>query len=105
MVFHVVVDQKVLKFLGKLPANERRILSKKIDGLKKSKRGYRQIGKIGEVEFWELRCSSHRIYYQVEENEIIIENILYDGQIQITDFSNKNQQQRTINKMKKKIRK
>lgn len=102
-MFHVTVDKKVLKFLSKLPADASAMLTNKIDNLKFSKRGYRQIGKIGSIEFWELRYSNHRIYYQVEENQIIVEDILYDGSIDVMDFSNKNQQQRTIDKMKRKV--
>ena len=56
------------------------------------------------IELWELRCSSHRVYYTVENRFIVIENIEYEGNIDVKKGGNKNSQKRDIDYLKNKIR-
>ncbi len=100
MIYKVKVEKRVGKYINKLGTRERDYFISRFNELQYNKSGYRLLDKHGIVELWELRCSSHRVYYTVENGYIVIENIEYDGNIRVRDASNKNQQQRTIDHLK-----
>lgn len=92
-----------VQFISKLGQRERSYFREKFRKLESERQGYRRLYKQKNVELWELRCSSHRIYYTVENEFIVVEDIQYEGDIQVIEASNKNSQQRTINKLVSKI--
>jgi len=104
-MFNVKVERRVSKYINKLGSKEKDYFLNRFNELKYDKGGYRQLDRSGNVELWELRCQSHRVYYTVENQFIVIENIEYEGNILVCDTSNKNQQQRKIDYLKKKFKK
>ena len=104
-MYNVKVERRVSKYINKLGSKEKDYFLNRYNELKYNKKGYRQLDRSGNVELWELRCQSHRVYYTVENQFIVIENIEYEGNILVCDTSNKNQQQRKIDYLKKKFKK
>jgi mRNA-degrading endonuclease RelE of RelBE toxin-antitoxin system len=105
MRYKVKIEKQVFKYISKLGNKEESYLKKRFDALTNNKKGYRILDVYKNVELWELRCSSHRVYYTVENGFIVIENIEYDGNIVVEKASHKNTQQKYINDIKKKMRK
>lgn len=103
-MYNVKTDKFVVKYLKKLGKRDKEYIIDRINQLKYDKRGYRLLDVSGRVELWELRCQNHRIYYTVENQFIVIENIEYEGNINVERASNKNRQQKIINYMKNKIK-
>ena len=103
-MYNVKTDKFVVKYLKKLGKRDKEYIIDRINQLKYDKRGYRLLDVSGRVELWELRCQNHRIYYTVENQFIVIENIEYEGNINVNRASNKNRQQKMINYMKNKIK-
>ena len=102
-MYKVKVEKRVSKYISKLGTNQRDYFVKRFTQLQTDKQGYRLLDMSGKVELWELRCQSHRVYYTVENQYIVIENIEYKGSILVADASNKNQQKRKIDYLKKKF--
>lgn len=101
-MYNVKIARHVSKYIKRLGSRERDYFIDRFNKLKYDKTGYRLLDRSGMVELWELRCQSHRVFYTVENQFIIIENIEYEGNISVEEASNKNQQQRTINYLKNK---
>jgi len=101
-MYKVKVEKGVSKYIHKLGSKEREYFLERFDKLKYDKTGYRLLDRSGNVELWELRCQSHRVYYTVENQFIVIENVEYKGNIDVNDASNKNQQENKIKFLKKK---
>ena len=104
MKYKLKVEKCVIRYLKKLGKSQSNYFTRKIDKLKENKKGYRLLDVYRNIELWELRCSSHRIYYTVENKFIIIENIEYEGNISVSKAGTKNRQIEIIKKMKKDIR-
>jgi mRNA-degrading endonuclease RelE of RelBE toxin-antitoxin system len=101
-MYKVKVEKSVQKYIEKLGTKQHSYFKKRFEKLQYDKKGYRLLSVSKNIELWELRSLSHRVYYTVENGFIVIDNIEYEGNIRVRDHSNKNQQQRTINKLKKK---
>ena len=78
-MYNVKVEKRVSKYLSKLGSKDREYFIDRFNKLKYDKKGYRLLDVSGRVELWELRCQSHRVYYTVENEFIVIENVEYDG--------------------------
>ena len=104
MKYRVKVEKDVVKYLKKLGTSQYSYFKRRFKKLQDDKRGYRLLSKSGRIELWELRSLSHRVYYTVENGFIVIDNIEYEGNISVLTCSNKNQQQRTIDKLKRNIK-
>lgn len=104
-MYKVKIEQDVVKYIKKLGQTQYLYFKKRFEKLEHNKKGYRLLDVSGHIELWELRSLSHRVYYTVENNFIVIDSIEYEGNIAIVDASNKNAQQRTINKIKKSLTK
>lgn len=104
-MFRIKIESHVVRFLKKLGKKERDYFYERFEKLSRDKTGYRLLDVSKNIELWELRCSAHRVYYTVEHGMIIIEDIEYEGDIYISDYSHKDDQQQVINKLKRKIRK
>lgn len=103
-MYRVLIDKRVFKYINKLGSQDKNYFKRRFKQLRNDYKGYRLLDITKKTELWELRCSSHRVYYTVENDFIVIDNILYEGDIFVSDCSNKNQQQRKINNLKKKIK-
>jgi len=104
MRYKVKIEKQVFKYIKKLGNKEETYLKRRFNNLENSKKGYRLLDVHKNIELWELRCSSHRVYYTVENGFIVIENIEYDGDINISHAGNKNTQKKDINKLKESIK-
>jgi len=104
MRYKVKIEKQVFKYIRKLGKREEHYFKRRFDKLQEDKKGYRLLDVNKNIELWELRCSSHRVYYTVENEFIVIENIEYDGNIVVKSGGNKNSQSRDINYLKKKMR-
>jgi len=103
-MYNVKVSKRVTKYISKLGSKDRDYFISRFNELKHDKSGYKQLDVYRKTELWELRCSSHRVYYTVEGGYIVISDIEYEGNIFVLDASNKNQQHKKINYLKHKIR-
>jgi len=104
MIYKVKIEKQVFKYINKLGRKEELSFKKRFDELQHNKKGYRLLDVFKNIELWELRCSSHRVYYTVENGFIVIENIEYDGNINVDKAGNKNTQNKDIVFLKKKMR-
>lgn len=89
-MFNVKVSKNVAKYINKLGSKDKEYFIDRFNQLKYNKNGYRLLDISGRVELWELRCASHRVYYTVENQFIVIENIEYEGSISVDKGGNKN---------------
>ena len=103
-MYSVKVARHVSKYIEKLGSKEKDYFINRFNELKYNKSGYRQLDRYKNIELWELRCSNHRVYYTVENQFIIIENIEYEGNINVQNAGNKNRQQGIIDYEKNKMR-
>lgn len=103
-IYHVKVSNFVMKYVSKLGSKDRDFFNDRFNKLKYDKSGYKLLDVINKVELWELRCSSHRVYYTVENTFIVIDNIEYSGDIEVINAGNKNQQRRDIDYSKNRLR-
>jgi mRNA-degrading endonuclease RelE of RelBE toxin-antitoxin system len=103
-MYNVKVERHVSKYIQRLGKKQEESLIERFNKLKYNKSGYKILDAFRGIELWELRCSSHRIYYTVEDRFIVISNIEYDGSINVSLAGNKNTQRKDIDYMKDKMR-
>jgi mRNA-degrading endonuclease RelE of RelBE toxin-antitoxin system len=97
----VKIEDSVYKYIHKLGTEQEGYFRRRFFKLENNKEGYRMIERTSKgTELWELRCCSHRVYYTVENQFVVIDHIEYDGNIDILKAGNKNTQTHDINYMK-----
>ncbi len=103
-MYNVIIKQCVITFLKKIPRNESNYFRKKFIQISNNPNVGKFIDKHKTTILRELKYKSHRIYYTIENNLIVINDIESDGTILICQSGNKNTQRKDINKLKIKIR-
>ena len=102
--YKVKVDKHVFTYISRLGSKEREYFKERFDALSHNKTGYRLLDVHKNIELWELRCQSHRVYYTFENGFILIESVEYAGDVVVSRAGNKNTQKRDIQTMKHKMR-
>jgi mRNA-degrading endonuclease RelE of RelBE toxin-antitoxin system len=103
MTYFVEITIDASRQLSKMDNSIRERIKAKINSLKNNP----DIGKpIGRSEFldamvWELRLFSPnvRIYYTVHKHEIVIEEIIYEGNVRVHKIGDKRSQRKDIGDM------
>lgn len=104
MKYDVRISDNVLKFLEKLPEDMKEKILNRINELENNPRRGRLLDKSGMVDLRELKYGSYRIYFTIENKFVVINGIEYEGIVEVSETSKKNNQKNKINKMRIKMR-
>jgi len=103
-MFHIIISRQVVSYTKKIQYDLRKKIFKKIKELSHNPYLGKFLSKENGIELRELKYGVHRIYYYITKGKIQIEDIVYEGKIDVIESGNKNTQQKTIHKLKNRIR-
>lgn len=100
MKYNVRITDNVLKYLEKLSKDIKEKVLDRIDELEENPKRGRLLDKSGMVDLRELKYGSFRIYFTIENKFVVINDIEYEGEVEVSEIGKKNDQKRKINIMK-----
>jgi mRNA-degrading endonuclease RelE of RelBE toxin-antitoxin system len=103
-MYYVKIKDVVIKFLNRLPRDRKEKIWKKINLLGENPDIGDYIDREKTKILMELKEGSHRIYYTIENEFVVINEISYEGQVNVDRAGNKNTQTRDIEYMRKNLR-
>ena len=90
--YYVEVEDRVWRYLARLPSDIRHQFARRMSELKLGVFGHKRLSDAFPYELWEFKLAGYRTYYVTYKGVISVSQIVYDGSTYVYAVGTKNSQ-------------